>query len=113
MTGKEADSEIDKVTVSDTIIRGSVDDISHGVGDVLYEILKNTNFTLQVDELTDTTNKAQLLVFVRFENEGEIMEIWFVVKNCQQQLKVKILSTFVHSFGILCFVVEPVCWNLQ
>jgi hypothetical protein len=70
-------------------------------------------FALQVDESTDTTSKAQLLAFVRFENKGERMEFFGVVNNCQKRPKVKIFSAFVFLFGILCFVMEPVCWNLH
>jgi hypothetical protein len=47
---------------------------SHDVEDEVTEMLRNTNFALQVDQSTDITNKAELLAFVRFENEGEIME---------------------------------------
>jgi hypothetical protein len=67
MAGKRAESEIDKVPVSDNSISGRMDDMSYDVGDVLSEILKNPNFALQVDESTDMTNKAQLLVFIRFD----------------------------------------------
>jgi hypothetical protein len=71
VTGKEAESEIDKVPVSDNAISRRVDDVTHDVEGVLSDILKITNFTLQVDESTDITNKAQPLA--RFENEGEIV----------------------------------------
>jgi hypothetical protein len=47
MTGKEAESEIDKVPVSDNNISRRVDGKSHDVEDVLFETLKNTNFALQ------------------------------------------------------------------
>jgi hypothetical protein len=52
--------------------------MSHDVEDVLSEMLKNTSFAFQVDESTDITNKAQLLAFERFENEGEIMEFFLL-----------------------------------
>jgi hypothetical protein len=47
---------------------------SHDVGDEMTAILRNTNVALQIDQSTDITNKAELQAFVRFENEGEIME---------------------------------------
>jgi pantoate kinase len=63
--GKEAESETDKVAVSDnTTTSRRVDDMSHEIEDVLSEILKNPNFALHIDESTDITNKARLLVFV-------------------------------------------------
>jgi hypothetical protein len=74
VTGKGAESEIDKVPVSDNTVSRRVDDMSHDVEDVLSETLKNTKFASQVDESTYVTNKAQLLAFVRFENKEEIME---------------------------------------
>jgi hypothetical protein len=97
MMGKGTESKIDKVPVSDNTTSRRVDDTSHDVEDVLSEILKNTNFALQVDESTDITNKTQLLASVRFENEGKIIE-FFSVRNCQEQLKVK---TFSKSFLLI------------
>jgi hypothetical protein len=58
VVGKEAESETDKVPVSVNAISRHVDDMSHDVEDVLPEILKNTNFALQVNQSTDITNKA-------------------------------------------------------
>jgi hypothetical protein len=72
--GKEAENEIDKVPVSDNTISRRMDVTSHDAEDVSNKTLKNTNYALQVDESTDITNKAELLAFVRFVNEGEIME---------------------------------------
>jgi hypothetical protein len=46
VTGKVAESEIDKVPVSDHNISSRVDDVSHEVEELLCEILKNTNFAL-------------------------------------------------------------------
>jgi hypothetical protein len=77
--GKVAESETDKVPVSENTIRRCADGMSRDAQGVLSEILKNTNFALQVDEPTDITNTAQLLAFVRFENEGEIKEIFLLL----------------------------------
>jgi hypothetical protein len=113
MTGKEAESETDEVPVSDNTLSRRVGDMAHDVEDVLSEILKNTNFALQVDESTDMTNKAQLLAFVRSENEGEIMGGKNVVKNFQKKLKVEASQHLVSLFGISWSVMEPLCWNLH
>ncbi len=64
---------------------------------------KNNNFALQVDESTDITGKAQLLACVRFENEGEIMEI-FCCKELPETTKghdaFNILSSYLESCGL-------------
>jgi hypothetical protein len=41
--------------------------------------LKNNNFSTQVDESTDFTNKSYVVVFVKFVNDDEIQEIFFAV----------------------------------
>ena len=81
MIGEEAVREISKVPVSDNAVSRRVDDMSRNISDILSEILKHAKFALQVDESTDITGKAQLLAFVRFENEGKIMENFFCCKE--------------------------------
>jgi hypothetical protein len=41
-----------------------MDDVSHDAENVLSQILKNTDFALQVEETTDITNEFQLLALV-------------------------------------------------
>jgi hypothetical protein len=84
--------KFDKVPVSDNSISKRVDETSQDAEDVLSEILKYTKFALQVDESTDITNKAQLLAFVRFQNEGEIME-HFCCKGLPETTKGQDIST--------------------
>jgi hypothetical protein len=80
-----------------------MDDMSDGIEDILSEILKNINFALQFDESTDITNKAQLLAFVRFENEGEILDNFCCCKELPQTAKGRdifnILSSYLESGG--------------
>ncbi len=78
--GEEAESELSKVPVSDNTISRRVDDLSN-ISGILSEILQNNNFALQVDESTDIPGKAELMAFVLFENEGEIMENYFLLER--------------------------------
>jgi hypothetical protein len=81
-----------------------VDDMSHDIEDVLSEILKNTNFALQVDESTDITSKAQHLTFVRFGNKGAIMENFCCCKELPETTKSQdifnILSSDLECCGL-------------
>jgi hypothetical protein len=83
-----------------------VDDMSQEVEDVLFEILKSTNFALQVDEWTDI-NKAELLAFARFENEGEIMEILFCCRELPETAKSRDIFNILSS----CLECCGLSWN--
>ena len=56
------------------------------------KILKHKLLALQIDESTDITGKAQILVlvFIRFIDDKSIVEDFLAEKNCQKQLKDKI-----------------------
>ncbi len=66
--------------------------------------LKYCNSALQVDESTDITGIAQLLAFVRFVNEGEIMQNYFGCKELPGTTKghyiFNILSSYLESCGL-------------
>ncbi len=70
---------------------------------VLSEILQNNNFALHVDESIDIIGKADLLAFVRFENEGEILENYFCCKELPETTKghgiINILPSYLESCG--------------
>ena len=104
MLGEEAECEVSKVPVSDNTITRRVDDLSNNISGILSEILQNNNFALQVDETTDITGKAQLLAFVRFENEGEIMENFLCCKELPETTKghdiFNILSSYLESYNL-------------
>jgi hypothetical protein len=59
---------------------------------------------LQAVESTDVTNKAQLLAFVGFQNEGEIMAIFCCCKELPETTKgqdiFNILSSYLKSCGL-------------
>ena len=104
MLGEEAECEVSKVPVSDNTINTRVDDLSNNISGILSEILQNNNFALQVDETTDITGKAQLLAFVRFENEGEIIENFLCCKELPETTKghdiFNILSSNLESYNL-------------
>jgi hypothetical protein len=77
---------------------------SHDIEGILYKALKNTNLALKVDESKDITNKAQLLAFVRFENEAEIIEMFCSCKEMTEITKgqdiFNILSSYLEFCGL-------------
>ncbi len=101
MLGEEAESELNKVPVSDNTISRRMDDLYNSISCILSEVLQNNNFALRVDESINITGKAQLLAFVRFEDEGEIMENYFCYKELPETTKghdvFNILSPYLES----------------
>lgn len=63
-----------------------------------------TYFALQVDESTDVTNMAQLLVFVRFDYNEEVIEEFLFCKplesNTTAELIFKVIDEYVLKVGI-------------
>ena len=55
-------------------------------------------FTMQVDESTDISGKAQLTAFIRFVSDGKISDQFFVVvKNLKKERLVKIFLILLVS----------------
>ncbi len=81
-----------------------MDDLSNNISGKFSEILQNNNFAFQIDELSDITGKAQLLAFVRFENEGEIIENYSCCTEMPESTKghdvFNILSSYLESCGL-------------
>ena len=61
------------------------------------EILKDKLFALQVDERTDITSKAQLLVFARFVDEGAIVEDFLCGRELPETAKGQDVFYALHS----------------
>lgn len=63
-----------------------------------------TYFALQVDESTDITNIVQLLVFVRFDYNEEVIEDFLFCKplesNSTAELMFKVIDEYVLIVGI-------------
>ena len=104
MLNTDGERIIAKVPLSDNTISRRVNDMSNNISNTMSEILGNTNFALQLDESTDITGKAQLMGFVRFENDGVIMENFCFCKELPETTKgqdvFNILSSYFDSCGL-------------
>ena len=88
---EEAASELRKIPLSDNTISRRIHGMSENIEcNIKSKILKHKLLALQIDESTDITFKAQLLVFIRFIDDKSIVEDFLAEKNCQKQLKNKI-----------------------
>ena len=82
MFGEEAISELSKIPLSDNTISRYIHDMSENIEcNIKSTILKHKLFALEVDESTDITGKAQLLVFIRFIDDEFIVEDFLCCKE--------------------------------
>ena len=62
------------VPLSDTTVTRRINEMGTNIEDQLCEILRNTSFSLQLDETTTSDNNALLMVYVHYITDGNIME---------------------------------------
>jgi cobalamin biosynthesis Co2+ chelatase CbiK len=87
MLGQDTVREIENIPLSNSTINRRINDISHDAEEVLCNELKNNNFSIQVVESTDFTNKNYVVAFVRFINDGEIQENVLCCKELSETSK--------------------------
>lgn len=75
MHGDKLASDIEQIPLSDNTISRRISEMANDVKCQLVERIKDgKKFSLQLDESTDISNAAQLLVFVRYCHEGKLLE---------------------------------------
>ncbi|XP_075213885.1 SCAN domain-containing protein 3-like [Lycorma delicatula] len=73
MIGGSADIEISKIPLSNDTIHRRIKDLSENIEQNTAKTLANSNFAIQIDETTDITGNSQLIAFVRFIHENDII----------------------------------------
>ena len=73
MLGETAEKEISRIPLSNDTIHKRILDFSENIDTNVQKKLEGSKFALIFDESTDISNSAQLLVFVRFINDDEII----------------------------------------
>ena len=81
MLGVAAEKEISKIPLSNDTIHWRIVDLSKNIETNVQKKLEGSKFALIVDESTDISNSAQLLVFVRFINDDEIINQFLCCKE--------------------------------
>jgi hypothetical protein len=73
-------------------------------GTKIYNFYQLNKFAIQLDESTDVASCAQLLLFVRYCSEGEIVEDFFYCKSLEQRTTSEAIfdtvsNVFMESLG--------------
>ena len=81
MMGETAEEEICKIPLSNDTIHRRILDLSENIDTNVEKKLEGSKFALIFDESTDISNSAQLLVFVCFINDDEIINQFLCCKE--------------------------------
>ena len=85
---EDAVSELNKIPLSDNTISRRIQNMSKNIEcNIKSKILKHELFALQLDENTDITGKAHLLVFARFIDDKAIVEDFLCRKELPKTTK--------------------------
>ena len=99
MFGEEAVSELSKIPLSDNTISRYIHDMSENIEcNMKSKILKHKLFALEVDESTDITGKAQLLVFIRLIDDESIVEDFLCCKELPEANKGQNIFDVINSY---------------
>jgi len=91
MLGESAEKEVSRVKLSNNTIFQLIDDMSSDIQKHISEILcDGRKFSLQIDESTDISQKCQLLSYIRFLKNNEVIEHFYLVLNYLQHRPGKI-----------------------
>ena len=102
MIGESADIDICKIPLSNDTINRRIKDMSQNIEQNTSKALANSNFALQIDETTDITGKPQLIAFVRFIHENDIINQFLC---CRELLD---FTTGKHIFGVISSYLEEI-----
>ena len=103
MFGEDAVSELNKIPLSDNTISRRIQDMSGNIEcNIKSKLLKHELFALQVDESTDITGKAHLLVFARFIDDKAIVKDFTCCKELPEITKGQDVFDVLNSYLEYC-----------
>ncbi|GFT70681.1 SCAN domain-containing protein 3 [Trichonephila clavipes] len=107
MIGGSADIDICKIPISNDTIHRRIKDMSENIEQNSAKTLANLNFALQVNETTDITGNAQLIAFVRFIHENDIINQFLCCRELPD------FTTGKHIFQVISSYLEEIKVSLK
>lgn len=111
--GEKAAKEIEKIPLSNDTVKRRIVEMSSSIEEQLLLQLRECNyFALQVDESTDITNMAQLLVFIRFDYQSEVKEEFLFCKPLESNTKAEDIFNVINEYIIKARISWSKCVGL-
>ncbi|XP_036027915.1 protein ZBED8-like [Onychomys torridus] len=101
MIGDEFVTQLSTVSLSNDTIRRRIDDMSADILDQVIQEIKSAPlpiFSIQLDESTDVANCSQLLVYVRYINDGDFKDEFLFCKPLEPTATARDVFDKVSSF---------------
>lgn len=95
--------DLETVPLSNDTIAWHVHDIADDIRCQLTERVKNVKYALQLDEPTDISNSAQLLIFIRYSFGGRInkdMLFCTTLEGACTDSRFTALDSMLHELGL-------------
>lgn len=98
--GDEVAKKLNSISLSNNTVKRRIEDMSEDILQQVISDIKNSKngFAIQLDETTDVTNCAQLLVFARYVGEGGIKEELLINVALEATTKGEDIFENVESF---------------
>ncbi|XP_046686424.1 protein FAM200A-like [Homalodisca vitripennis] len=98
MIGEDAGKQLLKIPLSNNTISRRIDDISEDINNQLINSLRRKEFGIQLDEATDSHKDANLICYVRYVNENQLIEDLLFCKEIEGGTSGKELFDIVNNF---------------
>ncbi|XP_028672708.1 SCAN domain-containing protein 3-like [Erpetoichthys calabaricus] len=107
MLGKESSRKLLSIPVSNDTIRRRICDMSNDIQLQLVERLQSSTFAIQLDESTDIAGQAQLLVYVRYCFDNDVVEDFLFCKPVPLRTTGEDLFAMLNDF----FIANKLEWS--
>lgn len=102
--GKEARDRVSKIPLTAKTIKARLFDIDDDEVNQLIEDLHDTEFSIQLDESTDVSGHAQLMIFVKYLKNGAFVEQLLACRELKTTTRgrdiLKVINEVFKDFGL-------------
>lgn len=98
MLGKESSRKLQSIPVSNDTIKRRICDMSNDIQVQLVERLQSSIFAIQLDESTDIAGQAQLLVYIRYCFDNDLLEDFLFCKPMPLRTTGEDIFTMLNDF---------------